>query len=357
MERKKRRQRIIANLIVGLVTLIHIFPLVIVVINSLRSDDEVARSMLALPTELLFSNYVNAWIKGNYINAYASTLLISLATAIIVMVTTGLAAYGLVKANAYGKKFFDGYFIIGLSIPYFAMMVPVFYIFYKFNLVNSQIGMIILYTATNIPFSYMFIKAFLEGLPHELDEAARIDGCTEIQNFYYNVLPLAKPILTSMVLITFVNCWADAHGRAVVTDVALTQISGGNMGIEQLAVGKVQGEPCAALIALPQPEVSQVVTGDAAALLDNAARNQCGEIGVVRVCAGFGMPGVSTGLFGVKEIFRPGIVVHHLGYDTAVQLADEIGRHALNGAAHGVADQSSDETTIYLVEQLRTLHL
>lgn len=207
MERKKRRQRIIANLIVGLVTLIHIFPLVIVVINSLRSDDEVARSMLALPTELLFSNYVNAWIKGNYINAYASTLLISLATAIIVMVTTGLAAYGLVKANAYGKKFFDGYFIIGLSIPYFAMMVPVFYIFYKFNLVNSQIGMIILYTATNIPFSYMFIKAFLEGLPHELDEAARIDGCTEIQNFYYNVLPLAKPILTSMVLITFVNCW------------------------------------------------------------------------------------------------------------------------------------------------------
>ena len=207
MERKKRRQRIIANLIVGLVTLIHIFPLVIVVINSLRSDDEVARSMLALPTELLFSNYVNAWIKGNYINAYASTLLISLATAIIVMVTTGLAAYGLVKANAYGKKFFDGYLIIGLSIPYFAMMVPVFYIFYKFNLVNSQIGMIILYTATNIPFSYMFIKAFLEGLPHELDEAARIDGCTEIQNFYYNVLPLAKPILTSMVLITFVNCW------------------------------------------------------------------------------------------------------------------------------------------------------
>lgn len=207
MERKKRRQRIIANLIVGLVTLIHIFPLVIVVINSLRSDDEVARSMLAMPTELLFSNYVNAWIKGNYINAYASTLLISLATAIIVMVTTGLAAYGLVKANAYGKKFFDGYFIIGLSIPYFAMMVPVFYIFYKFNLVNSRIGMIILYTATNIPFSYMFIKAFLEGLPHELDEAARIDGCTEIQNFYYNVLPLAKPILTSMVLITFVNCW------------------------------------------------------------------------------------------------------------------------------------------------------
>ena len=207
MERKKRRQRIIANLIVGLVTLIHIFPLVIVVINSLRSDDEVARSMLALPTELLFSNYINAWIKGNYINAYASTLLISLATAIIVMVTTGLAAYGLVKANAYGKKFFDGYFIIGLSIPYFAMMVPVFYIFYKFNLVNSRIGMIILYTATNIPFSYMFIKAFLEGLPHELDEAARIDGCTEMQNFYCNVLPLAKPILTSMVLITFVNCW------------------------------------------------------------------------------------------------------------------------------------------------------
>lgn len=207
MESKRRKRRIVANLVVAIISLVHIFPLVIVVLNSLRGDDEVARSMLGIPSQPLLSNYVNAWIKGNYTSAYGSTLLIALVSAVLVMVLTGLAAYGLVKTNAYGKKFFNDYFVIGLSIPYFAMMVPVFYIFFKFNLVDTQIGMIILYTATNIPFSYMFVKAFLEGLPHELDEAARIDGCSELQNFYYNILPLAKPILTSTVLITFVNCW------------------------------------------------------------------------------------------------------------------------------------------------------
>lgn len=207
MESKRRKRRIVTNWIVGIVCLVHIFPLIIVALNSLRGDNEVALSMLGFPTQPLFSNYVNAWVKGNYTSAYASTLLISLVTALLVMVLTGLAAYGLVKTNAYGKKFFNDYFVIGLSIPYFAMMVPVFYIFLKFNLVDTQLGMIVLYTATNIPFSYMFVKAFLEGLPRELDEAARIDGCSEMQNFYYNILPLAKPILTSTVLITFVNCW------------------------------------------------------------------------------------------------------------------------------------------------------
>lgn len=207
MESKKRKSRIIANIVVSIVALIHIFPLIIVVFNSLRSDDAVSLSMLGFPSSPMFSNYLNAWVKGNYTTAYYSTLIIALVSAVLVMIVTGLAAYGLVKTEAYGKKFFNDYFVIGLSIPYFAMMVPVFYVFFKFKLVNTRIGMIILYTATNIPFNYMFVKAFLEGLPQELDEAARIDGCSELQNFYYNVLPLSKPILTSTILITFVNCW------------------------------------------------------------------------------------------------------------------------------------------------------
>lgn len=207
MNRAKRRQRITGNIIVGIIALIHIFPLVIVIMNSLRTNDEIARSMLGLPVTMKFGNYVEAWKRGGYSHAYMSTLIIGIATALLVMVVTGLAAYGIIKGNAYGKKFLNDYFIIGLSIPYFAMMVPVFFVFYKFKLVDTQVGMIILYTATNIPFCYMFVRSFLEGLPSELDEAARIDGASELQNFYYIVMPLAKPILSSIVLITFVNCW------------------------------------------------------------------------------------------------------------------------------------------------------
>ena len=87
------------------------------------------------------------------------------------------------------------------------LKVPLYFFFSSVGLINSHLGMIIIYTATNMSFNFMFLSAFFEGMPKELDEAARIDGASEMQNFFYNVLPLAKPIFTSVILITFVNTW------------------------------------------------------------------------------------------------------------------------------------------------------
>jgi raffinose/stachyose/melibiose transport system permease protein len=156
---------------------------------------------------LNWENFAYAWKAGSYANAFVSTILIAMASGLIVMTVSGLASYGIIKSRCYFGNFLSGYFIIALSLPYFAMMVPVFFVFHRIGLTNSVAGMVILYTATNIPFCFMFVLAFFKGLPKELDEAARIDGCSELQNFWYNCLPLARPILTSVVLIVFVNCW------------------------------------------------------------------------------------------------------------------------------------------------------
>ena len=207
--KKKRRSGVIwAYIICTVITLIHISPLLVVGLNALRTNESITtQGLLALPDVLQFENFIHVWKIGDYFTAYKNSLIVGLVAAIIVMLFTGLASYGMVKANAYGRKFLNGYFIIALSIPYFAMMVPVFFLFYKTGLTNSLVGITLIYTAINIPFNFIFVYAYFKGLPRDIDEAARIDGASELQNFFYITLPLAKPIMTSVVLIVFVNCW------------------------------------------------------------------------------------------------------------------------------------------------------
>lgn len=205
--KKNRIRTRIKILFAAIVTFIQIIPLVIVIVNSLRGNDEISKIMLGFPTSLHFENYITAWERGGYANAYLSSLIIGFGTSISVVILVGLAVYGLAKMDCYGRKFFHNYFVAGLAIPTFAIIVPLFFMFYRLNLVNTHIGMILIYIGTNISFNFMFMYAFFEGLPKELDEAARIDGASECQNFVHIVVPLAKPIFTSVMLIVFVNTW------------------------------------------------------------------------------------------------------------------------------------------------------
>lgn len=197
----------IKTMVAAVVTMLQIIPLVVVVINSLRGNDEIIKNLIGFSRELHFENYMVAWERGGYAHAYASSLIIGFGTSVSVAVLVGFAVYGLSKTECFGKKFFYTYFVSGLAIPTFAVIVPLFFFFYKINLINTHIGMILIYIGTNISFNFMFMYAFFEGMPKELDEAARIDGASEIQNIVHIVVPLAKPIITSVMLIVFVNTW------------------------------------------------------------------------------------------------------------------------------------------------------
>lgn len=207
MKRKQRIIRFISYIILILIAVAQMIPLVVMFLNSVRSNDDIKKKLIAFPEGLHLDNFLTAWSKGGYLQAYLSNLIIGLTAAVIVLLVTGLAAYGLVKLDAQGKQFFRTYFTAGLSIPGFAIISTLFFMFNRIGLVNSRLGMILIYTAINIPFNFMFVHAFFEGMPKELDEAARIDGAGEIQNFWYNVFPLAKPIFSTVLLIVFVNVW------------------------------------------------------------------------------------------------------------------------------------------------------
>lgn len=194
LSQKKKAGTILLVSIAVIITAIHIIPLLVILLNSFRSNQEIEMQMLAFPTSLDFTNYIVAWNDGGYAEAYQSSLIIGVSTAVVELLLIGLAVYGLTKTNCYFKNFFRSYFVAGLAIPTFAILVPLYFFFSSVGLSNTHLGMIIIYTATNMSFNFMFLSAFFEGMPKELDEAARIDGASEMQNFFYNVLPLAKPI-------------------------------------------------------------------------------------------------------------------------------------------------------------------
>ena len=101
--------------------------------------------MLGFPTKFHFENYAVAWTRGGYAYAYASSLIIGFGTAFSVVLLVGLAVYGLYKTDCFFKEFFKSYFVAGLAIPTFAVIVPLFFFFYKINLINTHIGMILIY--------------------------------------------------------------------------------------------------------------------------------------------------------------------------------------------------------------------
>jgi raffinose/stachyose/melibiose transport system permease protein len=203
---KKKKEKLLIT-IATLITVLQIIPLVIIILNSLRINTEIDVQMLGIPSSLNFENYIVAWTKGGYLQAYGNSLLIGLCSALAILITAGLAVYGLTKMKCFFPRFFRNYFVASLAIPSFAVIVPLYFFFNKLNLVNNLFGMVLIYTATNMPFCFMFMYAFFQGLLKEMDEAARIDGASEIQNLIYNVIPIAKPIFTSISLIVFVHTW------------------------------------------------------------------------------------------------------------------------------------------------------
>ena len=206
-QRKSKIGKLLCGIMDMVIVFIFLFPFLWMLSVSLKDNAGVMSAPFSLPEVFHFENYAVAWTRGGYAYAYASSLIIGFGTAFSVVLLVGLAVYGLYKTDCFFKEFFKSYFVAGLAIPTFAVIVPLFFFFYKINLINTHIGMILIYIGINIPFNFTFMSAFFEGMSKELDEAARIDGASEMQNLWHIVVPLAKPIMTSVMLIVFVNTW------------------------------------------------------------------------------------------------------------------------------------------------------
>lgn len=209
MHKKKKVSiwQIIKYVFLFAMLLFALVPLLQVFLNSFRSDREVKTMPLGLPKKWVFNNYSETWQIGGYGQAYINSLLIAAVVIIVVLAVAGLGAYSISKLEYKGRGFFNAYFFVAISLPGFLYIVPDYFIFNKLHLIDTRIGLMLVYIAMQIPFNMLLLKTFLAGIPRELEEAAKIDGCNELNSFMKITLPIAKPMFLTVAILVFVNVW------------------------------------------------------------------------------------------------------------------------------------------------------
>lgn len=204
---KRRIMAIVKWIFLIFMALFAVIPLLQVLINSFRSDSEVKLMPIGLPQEATLQNYIDTWQIGEYGIAYINTLLIAAVVIVIVLIIVGLGAYALSKLEFKLKGFMTAYFFVAISLPSFLYIVPDYSILNKIGLIDTRLGLAIIYIAMQIPFNMLLLKTFLAGIPRELEEAAKIDGCNELNSFLRITVPIAKPMFLTIALLVFVNVW------------------------------------------------------------------------------------------------------------------------------------------------------
>jgi raffinose/stachyose/melibiose transport system permease protein len=207
MTAQKKIHKDILYFVLSIIAVLEISPVVITLLNSLRTNSEIKTAAIGFPSVPQFSNYLKAWNIGGYAQAFLNSLIISCTASCIVLAASILSGYFLARIKCRFTRLLHVYYGFSLSISTFSFLVPLYFYFSRMNLVNSRLGIILIYTATNLPFNIILAATFISEIPRTLDEAAIIDGCSTYQLIGKIIFPLAKPLITTILLIVFVSTW------------------------------------------------------------------------------------------------------------------------------------------------------
>ena len=195
------------HLIAIVVTVITFVPIYLVVVNSLKTSVEASSMSAQLPTALQWSNFETVIERGRLITAFGNSVLYAFASTIIGVSVASLAAYVLSRNRTRLNRAVYYFLIMGIAMP--TNFVTLTAVMQATNLINTQLGMILLYASSQIPFTTFLIYAFVESLPRELDEAAVIDGASPFRLFVSVIYPLLTPVLVTSGVLNFLGVWND----------------------------------------------------------------------------------------------------------------------------------------------------
>jgi raffinose/stachyose/melibiose transport system permease protein len=204
------RKDFFIQIAVFLVSLLFIAPIFIIFNYSFKTMRELyIGNPLALPQNPSFQNYLNAFEKLNLSATFFNTVFYTAASVCILAFVCGSAAWAIARNKKKIYKFVYFYFIIGILIPAQALFLPIYIVGYRTGLVNTRLGVILMFVASNISFGIFLMTSFMSTVPIELEEAARIDGCSIYRTYFSVVLPLLKPVMATLVIMQSFQIWND----------------------------------------------------------------------------------------------------------------------------------------------------
>ncbi|MBA4687968.1 MAG: carbohydrate ABC transporter permease [Candidatus Galacturonibacter soehngenii] len=204
----KRRLPIFTYLVLGFWTFISLFPLYFMLTFSLKSNKEIfGENIIGLPKEWLWSNYEAALTTGNMLKYFLNSFIVTGCTIALTLMASLMASYALTRLIWKGRKTLNQIFMLGLTVPIHAAILPVFIMLRNLRMTNSYQALIIPYTAFALAMAIMICESFIENIPVELEEAACMDGCGVYRIFFQIILPLMKPAFSTIAIFTFLQAW------------------------------------------------------------------------------------------------------------------------------------------------------
>ena len=199
---------VITTVVLLLWSALQIFPIYWMLTFSLKENSEIfGANIIGLPHKWLFSNYTTALQSGNMFRYLLNSVIVTAATILITVVAATAATYALTRMVWHGRKIANGLFMLGITLPINAVILPIFLALSKVHLTDSYCALIIPYSAFALSMSIMIASSFMEGIPLEIEEAACLDGCSVYGIFWHAILPMMKPALSTLSIFIFLQAW------------------------------------------------------------------------------------------------------------------------------------------------------
>jgi len=195
---------------VGLViwAVIDLFPIYWMFTFSLKNNEEVyGANVMGLPKSWLWSNYAKAMTTGNMPLYFMNSIIVTVAAILISLIAALMATYAITRIVWKASNLMNSFFMLGITIPIHASVVPIFITLSRMKMLNSYWSLIIPYSAFSLSMAILICTGFMNDIPKDLDEAAKIDGCGLWQTFGWIIVPLMKPALATISIYTFLQCW------------------------------------------------------------------------------------------------------------------------------------------------------
>lgn len=206
MARNYKRPSIL-NLPLIIFSIFAIYPIAILILNSLKSRQDLGQNPSGLPKDYLWSNYRTAFNTSNFAHHAANSFFLVFVTVIIVLTLGGFAAYSLARLKPRGSGAVMVYMLTVSTLPIWLYIVPLFFLWRQIGLLNNYFGLILLYVALNSPFAIFLLRSYLIRIPREIEEAAIMDGASKLRVLTKVLLPISWSGFLTVGLVVALNVW------------------------------------------------------------------------------------------------------------------------------------------------------
>lgn len=208
--KENKAVKIVSVIVIAIALLMSLYPVVWLILSSFKSTQEFSLyPSYSLPHEISFDNYVSAWTSGNMGTYFKNSIICTLGSLILIILIALPVSFALTKMRWKRKKFFNQYFLMGLMIPIQVSLIPVFQIYKATHLLNTHLGLVLVYTVFGLPMTILMFTGFFESFPDEMLEAAVIDGCSIYGCLTRIVVPLMGNSIVTVLTLQFLNSWND----------------------------------------------------------------------------------------------------------------------------------------------------